>query len=76
MAETDDINALYREFTDALTDVFAENAAEIAHRGRLARGRAAVKKHPQYTETRYIAAVDEAFACWEAMQNLGRSALN
>jgi hypothetical protein len=23
MAETDDINALYREFTDALTDVFA-----------------------------------------------------
>jgi hypothetical protein len=32
-----DISALYREFTDALTEVLAENAVGPARRGRLAR---------------------------------------
>ena len=41
-----DIAPLYREFTDALTVVLAENAVGPARRGRLARARAAVKKHP------------------------------
>jgi hypothetical protein len=38
--------ALYREFTDALTEVLAENAVGPERRGRLARARAAVKKTP------------------------------
>jgi hypothetical protein len=41
-----DISTLYREFTDALTEVLAENAGGLARRGRLARARVAVKKHP------------------------------
>ena len=41
-----DISALYRKVTDALTKVLAENAVGPARRGRLARARAAVKKHP------------------------------
>ena len=41
-----DISALCSEFTAALTEVLAENAAGAARRGRLARARAAVKKHP------------------------------
>ena len=45
-----DISALYREFTDALTEVLAESAGGLARRGRLARARAAVKKHPDYSE--------------------------
>ena len=36
-----DISALYREFTDALTEVLAENAVGPARPGRLARARAA-----------------------------------
>jgi hypothetical protein len=32
-----DISALYREFTDALTEVLAESAGGLARRGRLAR---------------------------------------
>jgi hypothetical protein len=32
-----DISALYQEFTDALTEVLAENAGNPARRGRLAR---------------------------------------
>ena len=43
------ISVLYSEFTDALTEVLAENAAGPARRGRLARARAAVKKHPTIT---------------------------
>ena len=39
-----DISALYREFTDALTEVLAETAVGPARRGRLARARAVVKK--------------------------------
>ena len=44
------ISAIYMEFTDALTEVLAENAVGPARRGRLARARAAVKKHPDYSE--------------------------
>jgi hypothetical protein len=39
------ISALYSEFTAALTEVLAENAVGPARRGRLARARAAIKKH-------------------------------
>ena len=66
-----DIAALYREFTDALTEVLAENAVGPARRGRLARARAAVKKHPHYGETGYLLAVDTAFNNWEAIQKTG-----
>jgi hypothetical protein len=66
-----DIVALYREFTNALTEVLAENAVGPARRGRLARARAAVKKHPQYNEHAYFLAVETAFTQWEAMQNVG-----
>ena len=41
-----DISATYREFTDALAEVLAENAGNPARRGRLARAHAAVKRHP------------------------------
>jgi hypothetical protein len=67
-----DISTLYREFTDALTEVLAENAAGLARRGRLARARAAVKKHPEYSEHAHFLAVETAFTQWEAMQNAGR----
>jgi hypothetical protein len=66
-----DIQQLYKEFTEALTDVLAENATGPAHRGRLARARAAVKKHPSYSEHEYVSAVEEAFAHWEFIQNTG-----
>jgi hypothetical protein len=42
-----------------------------ARRGRLARARAAVKKHPKYTEHEYLLAVEAAFQKWEAIQNVG-----
>jgi hypothetical protein len=54
MSTGTDIVALYREFTDALTEVLAENAVGPARRGRLARARAAVKKHPEYSEHAYF----------------------
>jgi hypothetical protein len=41
MSGSTDISTLYREFTDALTDVLSENAVGPARRGRLARSRAA-----------------------------------
>lgn len=66
-----DIAILYREFTTALTEVLAENAAGPARRGRLARTRAAVKRHPQYSEHEYFLAVEAAFAQWEVLQNAG-----
>ncbi|MGC1996478.1 MAG: hypothetical protein WA704_21420, partial [Pseudolabrys sp.] len=53
------------------TDVLAENAVGLASRGRLARTRAAVKKHPDYSEHGYFLAVELAFKQWEAMQNVG-----
>ena len=72
MGAVSDISALYCEFTDALTEVLAENPAGLVRRGRLARARAAVKRHPDYSEHAYFLAVESAFAQWEAMQNLGR----
>jgi len=72
MSTDADISALYREFTDALTEVLAENAVGLARRGRLARARHAVKKHPGYNEHVYFLAVETAFKNWEAMQNVGR----
>jgi len=64
-----DVEMLYREFTDALTEVLAENAIGPKRRGRLARARAAVKRHPDYSEHAYFVAVETAFVQWETMQN-------
>jgi hypothetical protein len=72
MSTPTDISALYQEFTEALTEVLGETAFSIARRGRLARARAAVKKHPEYSEHAYFLAVETAFKKWEAMQNIGR----
>ena len=72
MSTGTDISALYREFTDALPEVLAENAGSPARRGPLARARAAVKKHPEYNEHAYFLAVETAFTQWEALQNVGR----
>ena len=66
------ISAIYSEFTVALTEVLAENAVGPARRGRLARARAAVKKHPDYSESGHLLAVETAFNNWEAIQNIGR----
>ena len=73
MSSSTDISTLYREFTDALTEILAENAVGPARRGRLARNRAAVKKHPDHSEHGYFLAVETAFKQWEAMQNAGHS---
>jgi hypothetical protein len=67
MIGSPDITALYHEFTDALTEVLAENSAGPARRGRLARARAAVKKHPNYGEHEYFLAVETAFKQWESI---------
>lgn len=72
MTSAGDISVLYQEFTAALTEVLAENSAGPARRGRLARARAAVKKHPNYSEHEYFLAVETAFTKWEAIQNVGR----
>jgi len=71
MSTSTDISVLYREFTDSLTEVLAETAGTPARRGRLARARAAVKRHPNYNEHEYFLAVENAFAKWEAIQNVG-----
>ena len=73
MSSSTDISTLYREFTEALTEVLAENAVGPARRGRLARARAAVKKHPDYREHEYFLAVETAFKQWETVQNTGHS---
>jgi len=73
MNSSTDISTLYREFTDALTEVLAENANGPTRRGRLARTRAAIKKHPNYSEHEYFLAVENAFKEWEAVQNTGHS---
>lgn len=73
MSDGADIATLYREFTNALTEVLAENAVGPVRRGRLARSRAAVKKHPSYSEHEYFLAVENAFRNWEAMQNADQS---
>jgi hypothetical protein len=72
MATVTDISALYQEFSEALTEVLAESSVGPARRGRLARARAAVKKHPNYSEHEYFLAVETAFQKWEAIQNVGR----
>ena len=72
MSSSRDISVLYSEFTDALMEVLAENAVGPARRGRLARARAAVKKHPKYSEHEYFLAVESAFKQWEVMQNVSR----
>jgi hypothetical protein len=59
------ISAVYSEFTGALTEVLAENAVGLARRGRLVSARAAVKKHPDYSEAGYLLAVETAFNNWE-----------
>jgi hypothetical protein len=66
-----DLTALCNEFTNALTDVLAENAVGLARRGRVARAHAAVKKHPEYNEHAFCVAVETAFTQWEALQNVG-----
>jgi hypothetical protein len=71
MGTSTNISALYIEFTAALTEVLAENAGGVARRGRLARARAAVKKHVEYSEHEYLLAVETAFIQWEIMQNAG-----
>jgi hypothetical protein len=73
MSSSTDISTLYHEFTEALTEVLAENAGGPARRGRLARARAAVKKHSDYSEHGHFLAVEIAFKEWEAMQNTGHS---
>jgi hypothetical protein len=72
MTTAGDISLLYHEFAEALTEVLAENSVGPARRGRLARARAAVKKHPNYSEHEYFLAVETAFTKWEAIQNVGR----
>ena len=72
MSEGSDITVLYREFADALTEVLAENDVGPARRGRLARARASVKKHSNYSHAGYLRAVEAAFENWEVMQNAGR----
>ena len=72
MSTKADITAMCREFTDALMEVLAENAAAgPARRGRVARAHAAVKRHPGYSEHEFCAAVETAFVQWEALQNAG-----
>jgi hypothetical protein len=71
MCSSTHISTLYRELADALRDVLAENAVGLASRGRLARTRAAVKKHPDYSEHGYFLAIEMAFKQWGAMQNVG-----
>jgi hypothetical protein len=72
MSSNTDISALYHEFTDALTEILAENTTgPPARRGRLARAHAAVKHHPNYNEHEYFLAVEAAFKRWETIQNAG-----
>jgi hypothetical protein len=72
MTEGANISTLYRQFTQALMDVLAEQAIGPASRGRLARARATVKKHPEYSEHGYFLAVEDAFKQWEVLQTVGQ----
>jgi hypothetical protein len=71
MSSGHDISALHSEFTAALRK-FSRRTVGPARRGRLARARAAVKKHPDYSDAGYFLAVETAFQKWEAIQNVGR----
>jgi hypothetical protein len=66
-----DLASLCDEFTSALAEVLAENAAAPARRGRVARAHAAIKRHPEYNEHAFCVAVETAFTQWEALQNVG-----
>jgi len=66
-----DIRAVCHEFTDALTEVLAENAIGLGRRGRVARAHAAIKTHPEYNEHAFCVAVETAFKQWEELQNVG-----
>jgi hypothetical protein len=68
MSSATDISTLYQEFSEALAQILAENVVGPARRARLARARAAVKRHPQYSEHEYFLAVEAAFEMWEAKQ--------
>ena len=59
MSNSTGISELYREFTDALTEVLAENATGPAHCGS-SRGSPLSRKHPDYGEFGYLAAVETA----------------
>ena len=49
------IAAVRREFTDALAEVLAENAAVCpVHRGRVARAHAAIKRHRVTTNMNFV----------------------
>ena len=72
MSTGTDISALYREFTDALTEVLAETAVGPARRGRLARAHAVVRNYPDCGEFGYFLAVETAFVQWQTIQNTGR----
>ena len=67
-----DISLLYREFTDALVNLLAEQSISVSARGQLARARAAVRSHPNFNEHGYFLAIESAFSEWQAMQNSGR----
>ena len=71
--------------TEVLADVPSVTAAPVssdprglttsvgpARRRRLARARAAIKKHPNYSDASYLRAVEAAFENWEAIQKAGR----
>jgi hypothetical protein len=53
-----DLTALCNEFTNALTEILAENAVGLTRRGRVARAHAAVEKHPEYNEHAFCVAVE------------------
>jgi hypothetical protein len=65
------LTALCNEFTNALTQVLAENATGVARRGRVARAHAAIKNHPEYNKHAFCVAVETAFTQWEELQNVG-----
>jgi hypothetical protein len=70
---TGDFSTLCNEFTNALTEVLAENAGGLARRARALQGHALQsKRHPDYSEHAYFLAVETAFTNWEAMQTVGR----
>jgi hypothetical protein len=51
MTSTADISVLYQEFTEALTEVLAENSVGPARRGRLARAVRPSKSIPNIPST-------------------------
>ena len=68
MSSETEIIGLHREFTNALTEILAENAAvSPARRGRVARAHAAFKRHFSYSEHEFCTAVET----WESLQNAG-----